>query len=47
MRIGGQPLAVDLLAEVVQLLFGDAAFEEGAGIDARRGVALEEDQVAA
>ncbi len=47
MRIGGQALAVHFAAEVVQLLFADAAFEEGAGVDAGRGVALEVDQVAA
>ncbi|MDT4845168.1 hypothetical protein FQZ97_791470 [compost metagenome] len=47
MRVGRQALAVDFAAEVVHLRFVDAAFEEGAGVDARRGVALEEDQVAA
>ena len=46
-RIGRQALAVDLLAEVVQLLLADPPFQEGARIDARRGVALEEHQVAA
>ncbi|MCY1343658.1 hypothetical protein D9M71_497130 [compost metagenome] len=47
MRIGGQALAVHFLAEVDHLLFADAAFHEGAGVDAGGGVALIEDQVAA
>ena len=46
-RIGRQALAVDFLAEVVELLFGQAAFEEGTTVDAGRGVTLEVDQVAA
>ncbi|MCY1396850.1 hypothetical protein D9M71_118350 [compost metagenome] len=46
-RIGGQALAVHFLAEVVQLLFADAAFEEGAGVDAGGDRPLDEDQVAA
>src|SRR5690606_19629450 len=44
--VGGQAVAVHFLAEVVHLVFADAAFEEGAGVDAGGGVALEEDQVA-
>ena len=47
MRIGRDALAVDLLAEVQQLLLGQAALEKGAGIDAGRGMALDKDQVAA
>ena len=47
MRIGRQALAVDFLAEIVQLLLAQPAFEEGARIDAGRGVALDVDQVAA
>ena len=47
MRIGRQALAADLLAEVQELLFGQPPFEEGAGVDARRAVALEIDEVAA
>ncbi|MDZ7653192.1 MAG: hypothetical protein U5L03_11920 [Burkholderiaceae bacterium] len=47
MRVGREALAVDLLAEVVQLLLADAALEEGARIDARRRVALDVEQVAA
>ena len=47
MRIGGEPLAADFLAEVVQLLFADAALEIGARVDAGRGMALEVDEVAA
>src|SRR5690606_1157798 len=39
--------AVDFAAEVQQLLFGDAAFEVGARVDAGRGVALDVQQVAA
>ncbi|MNO79606.1 hypothetical protein D3C76_707800 [compost metagenome] len=46
-RVGGQAVAIDFLAEVQHLFFSDAAFEEGAGIDAGGGVALEEHQVAA
>ena len=41
MWVTGQTLAVDLLTEVEQLLFGQAAFKVGAGIDARRYVALD------
>lgn len=37
----------DLLAEAVHLLFGEASFEEGAGVGAGGGVSLEEDVVAA
>ena len=47
MRIRRESLAADFLAEVVELLFGDAAFEERARVDARRGVALEVHEVAA
>src|SRR5690606_28670640 len=46
MRVAGNTLAVDFHAEVVQLAFADAALEEAAGIDARRAVALDVDQVA-
>ncbi len=46
-RIGAQTgRARDLLAEPVELLFGEPALEEGAGVVARRGVALEVDEVA-
>ncbi len=53
MRIGrqGADRAVDqvrlLLAEAVEVLFGEHTFQEGAGIHARRCVTLEEDLVAA
>ena len=47
MRVRGQALAVDFLAEVQHLLFRQAAFEEGARVDAGRGVALDVQQVAA
>ncbi|MNO93418.1 hypothetical protein D3C76_850190 [compost metagenome] len=46
MRVGGQAVAIDFLTEVQHLVFADAAFEEGAGVDAGGGVALEEHQVA-
>ena len=46
-RIGGKARRVaQLVAEILQVLFGEAAFEEGAAVDARRGVALEINQVA-
>jgi hypothetical protein len=45
--IGGEAVAVHLLAEVVELLLGDPAFQIGAGIDARRRMALKEHQIAA
>ena len=41
------PRAVDLAAEVAQLLLAEAALEEGARVDARRRVALDVDEVAA
>ena len=47
MGIGGQTLAADLLAEVHKLLFAETAFEESAGVNAWRAMALEIDQVAA
>ena len=47
MRIGRQALAVDLLTEAEQLLLGEAALKEGAGIDAWRGMALNVDEIAA
>jgi hypothetical protein len=40
-------VAIGLLPEVGELVLADAAFQEGAGIDAGGGVALEEHQVAA
>ncbi len=47
MRVGGQAAAgLDLVAEVIELILGQPALEEGAGVDARCGVALEEDLVA-
>jgi hypothetical protein len=46
-RVAGQALAAHLLAEAEHLLFGDAPFHEGAGVDARRAVALDVEQVAA
>ena len=40
-------MSVDLLPKMLELLFGDAPFEKGARIDARRGMPLEEDEIAA
>ena len=40
------PLAVDLLAEVVELLLGEAAEHERARVDAGRRMALDEHEVA-
>ena len=46
-RIAGEAgLAAELVAEIFEAGFVEAAFEEGAGIDAGRGVALEVDEVA-
>lgn len=45
--VARQTLAVHFLAEVQQLLFGDAAFQVGAGIDAGRDVTLDVQAVAA
>src|SRR5204863_1345225 len=45
-RIRRQALAADLQPEVVEMLLIDASLEERPGVDARRGVALEEDLVA-
>ena len=45
-RVARQPAAVDLAPEPVEVLLGQAALEERAGVDAGRGVALEEDLVA-
>ena len=46
-RVGGQPVAADLHAEVAHLLLGDAPLEERPRVDAGAGVTLHEDQVAA
>ena len=46
-RIGREAAAVDLLPEFVELLFRQASFDEGAGVDAGRRVPLDEHQVAA
>ncbi len=46
-RIARQALSVHFLAEVEHLIFAQAAFEEGAGVDAGGGMALIVDQVAA
>ena len=46
-RIGGKARRIaQFVAEILQVLFGEAAFQKGAGVDARRGVALEINQVA-
>ncbi|MNB95677.1 hypothetical protein D3C75_428630 [compost metagenome] len=46
MRVRRQAAAVHFHAELVQLLFADAAFQEGTRVDARGAVALDEQQVA-
>ena len=45
-RVRRQAAAVDLAAEVVEVLLGEPALEEGAGVDAGRRVTLEEHLVA-
>ena len=47
MRIARDPLAVDLLPEVVELLVGQATEQVRARVDAGGGMALHEDEVAA
>ena len=39
-------MLAQFVAEILQVLFGQPAFEKGARVDAGRGVALEVDQVA-
>ena len=47
MRIGGEAgSVVQFVTEIGQLLRRETAFKESAGIDARRGMALEIDKVA-
>ena len=46
MAVGGEPASADLAPVVVQLLLGDAPFQECARVDARGGVRLEVDEVA-
>ena len=46
-RVRAQPALGDLLAEAEQVLLAEPALEERAGVDARRGVALHVDEVAA
>ena len=46
-RVRRDAFAAGLLAVAEQLRFGEAPFEEGAGVDAWRAVALDEEQVAA
>src|SRR5690606_41853270 len=45
-RVARKALATDFLAEVQQLIFRDAPFQEGAGVDAGGRVALDVEQVA-
>lgn len=45
-RVGRQAVAAGLLTEVVELLLGDPPVEEGAGVDAGGGVALDVELVA-
>ena len=44
-RVGRESAAINLPAKTVQLLFGQAAFEKRARVDAGRAVALEVDQI--
>ncbi len=46
-RVARQALAIDLLAEIEQLLLADAPFHVGAGVDAGCAVALHVEQIAA
>ena len=46
MGVARQPAAEDLAAEPVEVVLGETAFEVGAGVDPRRGVALQEELVA-
>ena len=47
MRIGGEAATFsEFLAKVLELVFVETAFEEGTGVDARGGVALEINEVA-
>ena len=39
-------MLAQFVAEILEMLFGEPAFQEGARVDAGRGVALEIDQVA-
>src|SRR5690242_20953062 len=47
MRIGGKALAARFLAEIQELLLGQAPFDEGARINARTRMPLDVDEVAA
>ena len=46
-RIRRQAVTIDFLTEAVELVLGEAALDEGAAVQAGRGVALEVDQVTA
>ena len=46
-RVGGQAAAAGLLPELAQLLLGEPALHERAGVDARRRMPLDEQQVTA
>ena len=46
-RIRGKTVTADFLPIIVELLFRQAAFKEGAGVHPRRTVTLEENQIAA
>ena len=47
MRIAGQAVAIDLLAEIEELLFAQATFKVGTGLDTWGDVALNIEAVAA
>ena len=46
-RVRRQAVAAHFLPIIIELLLGQTAFEEGAGVHSRRAVSLEEDQIAA
>ena len=46
MRIRRESVSIDLAPEMVELLLGDPAFQESAGVDAGGGMALKVDRIA-
>ena len=47
MRIRGNAVAANFLAEIIELLFGEPPFQEGTPIDTRRRVTLDQHEIAA
>ena len=47
MRIGGQAVSADFLAEAIELILVQTTFQEGARVNARRRVSLDKDEIAA